>query len=296
MNHLAPRPFGNTGLTVSPIGFGGGHVGDPSQDDNYIGYFLNAVVDAGITLIDTARSYGLSEQRIGKHLSYRRKDFVLSTKIGYGIPGFADWTGPCITAGVDAALHLMRTEYIDIVHFHSCPVEMLKHDDILKALEDAVNAGKIRVPAYSGDNEHLEFAIATGKFKSIQTSLNIADQSVLNRGVAEAQKRGMGVIAKRPVANAPWRFNERPSGHYCEDYWQRLKVMDINPSEMSWHELALRFVAFLPGVHSSIIGTTSIEHLRENLRYVEKGPLPESNSKKIFDTFRKHGKDWVGLT
>jgi aryl-alcohol dehydrogenase-like predicted oxidoreductase len=296
MNHLTPRPFGNTGINVSPIGFGAGHIGDPSLDENKVCDLLNTLIDSGITLIDTARSYGLSEERIGRHLSRRRKDFILSTKIGYGIPGFEDWTGPCITAGIDAALKLLQTDYIDIVHFHSCPIDTLRRDDLFSALSDAVEKGKVRIPAYSGDNDHLDFAISTGHFRSIQTSLNIADQMALTRGVAEARKRNLGVIAKRPIANAPWRFAQRPTGHYCEEYWQRLKVMNIDPGEIGWHELAIRFVAFLPGVHSSIIGTTSINHLKENLRYIEKGPLPKNIANQITQAFEQHGKNWTGLT
>jgi aryl-alcohol dehydrogenase-like predicted oxidoreductase len=296
MNHLAPRPFGNTGINVSPIGYGAGHIGDPSLDENDVHDLLNTIVDSGITLIDSACGYGLSEERIGKNLSHRRKEIILSTKIGYGIPGYEDWTGPCITAGIDAALKLLRTDYIDILHFHSCPVDTLRRNDLFDALNDAVSKGKVRVPAYSGDNEHLDFAISTGNFRSIQTSVNIADQNVLAHGIAEARKRNLGVIAKRPVANAPWRFAELPSGHYCEEYWQRLKTMDIDSGGMSWQEFAIRFVAFLPGVHSSIIGTTSIDHLKENLRYVELGPLPDIMTKRITDAFVQHGNDWVGLT
>jgi aryl-alcohol dehydrogenase-like predicted oxidoreductase len=296
MNYLAPRPFGNTGINVSPIGYGAGHIGDPSLNENDVRDLLNTIVDSGITLIDSARGYGLSEERIGKHLAHRRKEIILSTKIGYGIPGYEDWTGPCITAGIDAALTLLRTDYIDIVHFHSCPIDTLHRNDLFDALNDAVSRGKVRVPAYSGDNEHLDFAISTGNVRSIQTSVNITDQKVLAHGIAEARRRNLGVIAKRPVANAPWRFAELPAGHYCEEYWQRLKIMNIDTGGMSWQELAIRFVAFLPGVHSSIIGTTSIDHLKENLRYVELGPLPENITRRITQAFAQHGSGWVGLT
>ena len=66
------REFGNTGLKVSALGFGAGHVGDPSMDESAVGALLNAALDAGVTLVDTARGYGLSEERIGRHLAHRR--------------------------------------------------------------------------------------------------------------------------------------------------------------------------------------------------------------------------------
>jgi aryl-alcohol dehydrogenase-like predicted oxidoreductase len=73
------RPFGRTGLTFPCLGFGAGHVGDPALAEAEVGRLLHGVLDLGVTLIDTARSYGLSEERIGRHLAGRRNEFVLST-------------------------------------------------------------------------------------------------------------------------------------------------------------------------------------------------------------------------
>src|SRR5664279_3370914 len=95
------RQFGNTGLEVSAIGFGAGHIGDYNSDEKSIDKLLNTAVDLGVTLFDTARGYGASEERIGKFLSHRRSDIVLSTKVGYSIPGFKDWTYECIVEGVN---------------------------------------------------------------------------------------------------------------------------------------------------------------------------------------------------
>src|SRR5688572_13935144 len=94
------RHFGTTGLDVSPLGFGAGHIGDPAMEESEFAALLGAALDAGIRLVDTARGYGLSEERIGRHLARRRDEFLLSTKVGYDVPGFENWTGPCITAGV----------------------------------------------------------------------------------------------------------------------------------------------------------------------------------------------------
>ena len=78
----ARRPFGDTGLTVPVLGFGAGGIGDPALSERDAETLLNSVLDLGVGLIDTARSYGLSEERIGRHLARRRGDFVLSTKVG----------------------------------------------------------------------------------------------------------------------------------------------------------------------------------------------------------------------
>jgi aryl-alcohol dehydrogenase-like predicted oxidoreductase len=110
------RSFGDTGLSVTPLGIGAIHLNDGRVSEAEAGRLLNQVLDAGVNLIDTARGYGLSEARIGRHLAHRRQEFVLSTKVGDGIPGVADWTGDCIAAGVDAALACMRCGHLDLVH------------------------------------------------------------------------------------------------------------------------------------------------------------------------------------
>jgi aryl-alcohol dehydrogenase-like predicted oxidoreductase len=141
--------------------------------------FLNTTLDLGITLIDTARGYGLSEERIGRHLAQRRSEFVLSTKLGYGITGQTDWTGAAIEAGVDEALRRLATDRIDIVHLHSCELPTLLAGEVIDALERARDKGKLRTVAYSGENEALAWAIASKRFGGVECSVNLFDQASL---------------------------------------------------------------------------------------------------------------------
>lgn len=294
MSGWTPRPFGATGLSVSPLGFGAGQIGSPALDEQAVARLLNEVLDCGITLIDTARGYGLSEERIGRHLAGRRAEFVLSTKVGYDIPGHQDWTGPGVAAGIDAALGRLGTDYLDIVHLHSCPLETLERGEVIAALDDALRAGKIRVAAYSGDNAPLDWAVRSGRFGSVETSVNLCDQRFLLDNQDEARRRALGVIAKRPVANAPWRFAERPVGDYAETYWERWQAMGVDPHGFDWQELALRFACYLPGVHSCIVGTGSVDHLRLNRELAGRGPLPEHLAQAVTEAFLSHGRDWPG--
>jgi aryl-alcohol dehydrogenase-like predicted oxidoreductase len=292
---MEQRAFGNTGIKVSVLGFGAGHIGSENFPEKEVESLLNIVLDSGITLIDTARAYGLSEERIGKYLKRRRNEFVLSTKVGYGIEGYENWTYECVRAGIDQALRLLQTDYIDIVHLHSCPLGTLQWGEPLRALEDGVRAHKVRVAAYSGENEALEWSVESGRFGSVEHSINICDQRAIDNILGAAKAKGLGVIAKRPVANAPWRFTECPVSHYAEEYWWRWKTMDVDPSGLEWQEIALRFAAFTPGVHSCIVGTTNPEHLKKNLAIIEKGPL----SPKLYDAIRISFKTndpgwWIG--
>lgn len=278
------------------MGLGGGQVGAAKLPELAAGRLLNQALDLGLNLVDTARGYGQSEARIARHLGHRRQEVVLSTKVGYGVAGVDDWTADAVRLGVDEALQTLQTDWIDIVHLHSCSLEVLKRGEVITALEEAQQAGKLRVAAYSGENEALDFAVTSGRFQSVQTSINLADQRNLKSALPQIQARGLGVIAKRPVANAPWRFVTRPYGHYAEEYWYRWQAMRLNPRGLDWQELALRFVAFLPGVHTCIVGTANADHLLQNARLLERGPLPADQVDEIRRAFQAHDDDWMGLT
>lgn len=287
---------------VSVLGLGAGQLGDPTLDEAAVGRLLNGAVDAGITLIDTARGYGASEERIGRHLGPRRHELVLSTKVGYGIPGTEDWTAPCIRAGIDEALRLLRTDWIDVVHLHSCPLWILERGEVIEALAQAVAAGKVRVAAYSGDNQPLDWAVASGRFGSVQVSISAFDQRVIPSGLAAAAARGLGVIAKRPLGNAPWRFPTQPHGDYCEPYWQRMRAMTpaldqrLGPGAWSFAELALRFTASLPGVSSCIVGSRRLEHVLDAAAQLARGPLPDPVVAALRAAFTEADDSWIGQT
>ncbi|MBZ0200213.1 MAG: aldo/keto reductase [Ignavibacteriaceae bacterium] len=287
------RDFGNAGFKVSVIGFGAGQIGDNSHSEKEVENLLNHVLDSGINLIDTARSYGASEERIGKYISHRRDEFYLSTKVGYGVEGVSDWSFAAVTMGVEEALVKMRTDVIDIVHLHSCPIETLLRGEVVEALDNLVVQGKVKVVAYVGESEALKYAVASGKFGGVQASVNIFDQRDIDGTLPDAKKNGVGVIAKRPGGNAPWRYTERPIGHYCEVYWKRMKRMNLQLL-MGWQETALRFAAFTNGVSSIITGTASIPHLDENIKIVSRGKLPDKCYNGIRESFKWNDDNWRG--
>ena len=295
------RPFGCSGLQLSALGFGAMHLNDDRSSEAEAGVLLNAVLDLGVTLIDTARSYGLSEERIGRHLAHRRSEFLLSTKLGYGVEGVPDWTYDCIVQGVERALRLMRTEVIDIAHLHSCPLETLQRGEVIRALDDCRRAGKIRIAAYSGENAELDFALAEPVFGAVQTSVSVCDQANVPGRLAQAAARGLAVIAKRPLAGAIWRHAQRPDDFAEGQYWDRWQAMglealrqDLAP-EMPADEMALRFAAWLPGVSCVIAGTRRLDNFQRNLAAVAKGPLPQSLQRALLARFAPHAAHWPGL-
>jgi len=295
---MQTRSFGQTGLRVTALGFGAMQLNDGRVSEAEAGRMLNAVLDAGVNLFDTARGYGLSEERIGRHLAHRRQAFVLSTKVGYGLPGVPDWTYACIIAGVDAALGRLRCEHLDIVHLHSCPLPILVQGEVIAALDACAKAGKLRVVAYSGENAELDFALRSGRFGSVQTSISLCDQGNLRQRLPALVAGGLGVIAKRPIAGAVWRLTQRPDEPAEGQYWDRWQAMGLADLVQvgSWNEVALRFTAHCPGVASSIVGTKNLDHFKQNLAWVEKGPLPPEQVALLRAAYQAHDqRGWPGL-
>ncbi len=291
---MQQRELGSTGLMVSALGFGAMQVGAPAITNAQAGRLLHHVLDRGITLIDTARAYGLAEERIGQHLRSRRREFVLSTKVGYGVEGVRDWTHESVVRGVENACRRLRTDWIDIVHLHSCDRSTLEHNGVLDALERCRERAWLRVVAYSGENEALEFAIASGRVETVQLSVNVCDQLSL-AWLAKRRAEGLGTIAKRPLAERPWSRALASGDPAAREYWQRFRIMFGDDSDPVWQGRALRFAAFAPGVDCCLVGSTRAENIDRNLRELEAGPLPEDERAAIAAAFAGKNDDWRGV-
>lgn len=290
---MTPRPLGQTGLGVSPIGFGAMHF-DGIDDEAEVGRLLNGALDMGVTLIDTARGYGRSEARIGRHIAHRRRAYVLSTKFGYGVDGIPDWTYACIVKGVERALRLMNTDVIDIGHLHSCPLPVLQRGDVTRALADCVRNGKLRVAAYSGENAELAHALADERFASVQCSLSLVDRAnaAWLPGGGSAVK---GLLVKRALAGLAWAKPQRP-GDFCEgSYWDRWQQLALPDLGIAWPELALRYAAHQPHVSSVLLGTKSLANLRAGIDAVQRGPLAPDVLAALDGAWGCHGLGWLGM-
>lgn len=291
---MQKREFGSTGLKVSPLGFGAGQIGDDSLSEHEAEHLLHSLLDMGINVIDTARGYGLSEERIGKYLAHRRDEFILSTKVGYGIEGVEDWTYDCISKGVDTARKQLRTGVIDIVHLHSCSEYILRNNGVMEALLECRERGWLKVAAYSGENEDLAYAMSSGKIQSLQTSVNLFDQKSINQYIPKARNHGIGIVGKRSLANVCWQHQTQPHGHYSEQYWLRMNQLQYQ-TDLPYDELALRFAVFSGGTDTALVGGKNIENIRKNISIVEKGPLPEELVQRLKTRYTEIGSRWEGL-
>ncbi len=303
---MEQRTFGKTGAQISVLGFGGAPVGFLEPEKPQVHRLLNQLLDDGINLIDTAAGYQGSEELIAEAIGHRRSEFFLVSKCGGALPDVdaPEWTPELITATVDRSLRRLRIDRLDLMLLHTCTLEVLQQGEVLAALVRARDAGKVRFVGYSGDNETAAYAAGLPDVAVIQTSINLTDQRNIDVVLPAAREHNVGVMAKRPLANAAWRsINEQPGMYqsYARDYTARLAAMKLDPTQLgcgTWGELALRFTLSQPGVTTAIVGTTSPKNARANAEAAAKGPLPADVIQRIRHAFQRANpkNDWVGLT
>ncbi|HEV8002456.1 MAG TPA: aldo/keto reductase [Planctomycetaceae bacterium] len=298
---METRQFGQTDMRVSAVGFGGAEIGFEHASAGDVSSLLTAALDSGLNVIDTAECYLASEELIGQTVSDRRDRYFLFTKCGHPEhPGVGDWRKQSLLDSIVRSLLRLKTERVDLIHLHTCSEKELRKGEVISALQEAREKGYTRYIGYSGDHTAARYAVECGVFDSLQTSVNIADQEAIELTLPLARERGMAVIAKRPIANAAWRYSDKPTNSYHQMYWERLQKLNydfVKGDAKQAASIALRFTLSVPGVHTAIVGTKNPTRWRENAALLEAGPLPTAQ----FEAIRARWKEvaepsWIGQT
>ena len=262
-------------------------------------------MDLGINFFDTAECYDNSETIVGKVVKDRRQEYILATKCGhliedYGGDEYANWSKDGIQTSIERSLLRLQTDYVDLIQLHSPLLDILKKGEAIEALEKLKKEGKTRFIGCSGDNDVALWAANCGVFDTIQTSFNLTDQLARKQLFQYTKQHNLGLIAKRPIANAAWGAVSSPS-EYANEYFERAKtLLKLGPVVDSPEDRFVLSIGFVLGheeIDTAIIGTTNSEHLIENVKIIEK-ELPISNS-TILDLHRRfddEGKNWKQLT
>ena len=178
------------------------------------------------------------------------------------------------------------------MQLHSCSIEVLDRGEAIQVLQEAKQAGKVRYIGYSGDSQEAKHAIELNVLDALQTSCNIADQECIDLTLPLAKERGMGVIAKRPVANVAWKHATADVAGYGETYWHRLQELFYVYPDM--FDAALRFT-LSQDIHVAIVGASNPDRWRTNSIIAAKGPMEAMNLQEIRDRWHAIAKpDWVG--
>ena len=245
---------------------------------------LGSALDAGLNVIDTAECYAGSEELIGKAVGHRREQFHLFTKCGHssGLPG-EDWdpADAARRALTAACSGWERTAWIWSSSTRATR-HKLRQGDVIAVLQEAREAGKTRFIGYSGDREAARYAVECGAFDTLQTSVSIADQQPITLTLPLALENGMGVIAKRPIANAAWT-KTRAAG-------KRVRLSLLAAAANAGYDfltgpdavsVALRFTLAQPAVATAIVGTQNPDRWLANARLLDAGPLPPRSSRRF---------------
>jgi aryl-alcohol dehydrogenase-like predicted oxidoreductase len=286
MTSLPRQTLGRTGVEVTTLGYGamelrGAPAGPPITDEQ-AEQVLNAVLDAGINIIDTSPDYGRSEELIGQFISNRRSEYFLASKCGC-VPGAAMGTehihtAENVRAGVEQSLRRMKTDYLDLVQFHrSLTQREYEQDGALQALLDLQREGKVRFIGVSGTLPNLDEQIAMGVFDAFQipySALQREHEDVITR----ASAAGAGIIIRGGAARgAPTDWEGRPyymlPGSIPRDRWEQARLDELLDG-LDRMTFTLRFTLSNPDLDTTIVGTRDASHLQSNIDAAMRGPLP----------------------
>lgn len=286
MTDIPRRTLGGTGLEITTLGFGAmelrGDQGGPPLDDADAGRLLNAVLDEGINFIDTSIDYGRSEELIGKFISHRRSEYVLASKCGC-VPGAGMGTehihtAANIRAGVENSLRLLKTDHLDLVQFHrSISREEFDAEGALSEASALRDEGKVRFVGVSAVLPTFNEQIDMGVFDAFQVPYS-ALQRDHELAISRASSAGAGIIIRGGVARGTpddWegRRYYMVSNETMRGFWDAAGLDELLDG-MSRTAFMLRFTLSHPSLDTTIVGTSSVEHLRENIAVAAQGALP----------------------
>ena len=296
---MEKRMLGKTGMEITVLGFGAAEIGFEDAPQADVDRLIGSALDEGLNIIDTAECYANSEEKIGAAVAHRRNDFFLFTKVGHEAGnGGQDWDISMMERSIDRSLKRLQTDTVDLIQLHTCSSEQLERGEVIQVLERARDAGKTRFIGYSGDNEAALTAIASGRFDTLQTSVNIADINDCRDKLPAAQAAGLGVIAKRPIANAAWRYAAGGEiNDYHKAYFERLQALryDFLSDSDKAASVALRWTLAQPNVATAIVGTKNPERWHRNARLLAEGALDAATMQSIDAQWDAVAKpDWNG--
>lgn len=285
---------------MTRLGYGALELKGPGVDgrdltDSEASEILNAVLDSGINLIDTADCYGISEETIGKHLSRRRSEYVLTSKTGCHRDngpsgGPKDLTREGLIHSVERSLRRLRTDCIDLLQLHTPSVKRGIHvelgpaerEEVLATLGQMREQGKFRWLGISTNLPHVAHFYNWDAFDAFQVPYSLF-QREHEEWITKLSDSNVGTIIRSGAARGEPDFEG--SVAYLqgvllspETRWRYFKSLDLDslrgPGE-SRVAFILRYCLAHPGIGAVINGTINLDELHENVRTAERGPLPK---------------------
>ena len=299
------RSVGKSGLNVSVAGLGCNNFGR-RLDVTGARAVVDAAIEAGITLLDTADSYGgegQSEAILGEVLAGRREQVVLATKfghqgadMGYGPAAGAKGGRSYIRRAAENSLRRLRTDYIDLYQLHT-PDPHTPIEETLMALGELVTEGKVRYVGHSNftgwqlaDAAAVARELTVAPFISAQNHWSLLERDAEAEVVPAAVHFGLGVLPYFPLANGlltgKVRRGRGPqqgtrlaarADYVTEEKLDKVEALAAwaEAHDCSLLDVAIGGLAGLPGCSSVIAGAMSAEQVRANAAAASWIPTPE---------------------
>lgn len=313
---MEQRTLAGTDLTVGRAILGTMTFGSQVDSDEAAAMVARSR-DAGVTMFDTSNNYndGASEELLGRIIAPFRDEVVLSTKVGSQVrsdPELSGLTTTAIVGEVEGSLRRLRTDRIDVYHFHrpdwTTPLEVS-----LEAADQLVRAGKVRYVAQSNFaawqiTELLSLAERNDwpEVRISQPMYNLLARRIETEYEAASAHHGLSNIVYNPLAGGlltgkhrrdtvpddGTRFSGR---QYRDRYWHDTTFDAVHELEriaddagMTLVELAFRWLLARPLTDGIILGASSVAQLDTNLAAIE-GPVPDD------ETMRRCDDVWATL-
>ena len=301
------REFGNTGMTVSEVGFGAWGIGGPAMaGDIPIGWgdvddatSIRALIEAfdqGITFYDTADFYGFghSEELIGRVFG-NREDVVIASKVGHRLRDdgtiWTDYSAEHILASCEGSLRRLRRDVIDLYQLHTARMSDLQQGECVEVMEQLRREGKIRHWALSlntfDPHPEADYMLEHDLGDGFQLVLNIINQECVGM-LDRIQKQGKGVIARMPLQFGvlTGKFDKEtrfaPDDHRSFRLTPEILSDTLDALEPVWPlaekhglsktELSMSFILSFDAVSTVIPGIKTPEQARQNSRGIMRLP------------------------
>jgi aryl-alcohol dehydrogenase-like predicted oxidoreductase len=284
---MRTRSLGDGGPEVSVVGLGTNNFGRRCDYEQSLAV-IDAALDAGVTLFDTADIYGqgTSEEFIGRALEGRRDRVCIATKFGSemnerpedrrGKPDYIRWA-------VEGSLRRLRTHAIDVCQMHE-PDPLTPIEETLGALDQLVREGKVRwIGSSNFSAEQIEAAEENSRgagfhrFVSVQNEYSLVEREAEDDVLPTCERLGIGFLPYFPLASGlltgKYRRGEvaregRLAGReIAEERWDRLEALQryAERRNISLLEVAVGGLLAMPPVTSVIAGATSPEQVQQNV-------------------------------
>ena len=288
------RTLGRTGIRVSPYALGtlmfATSIGNPDPDNSI--RVIHKALDAGINLVDTADSYGDSEEIVGKALKGRRDGVVLATKFSRAMGDDPNRQGASrrwIMTAVEASLRRLQTDHIDVYQIHQLdPTTDI--EETLSALSDLIHSGKVRAIGSSttpaSDIVEAQWVAerrGLERFRTEQPPYSILNRAIEREVLPVTQRYGMGTLVWGPLAQGLLTGRVRKGEHndlrragllrHLNDERRLDAVEALIPlaqeAGLSMTHLAMAFAIAHPGVTSALLGPRTLEQLDDLLAGID---------------------------